>query len=161
MVDSPGSWQKDASLSGPGCKKNQALRLWNSCVEESQGSRVRPCLGLGRNEKVLITTVMPACQSPPTGLSRPCSKDAAANGAERGRESFRSRTQKSKQLPTLWSVMKAAQEFILHWGLKTNHLNNSLKKPYLSVWTLFERTSRVTAGCQSLLFLTARSTNQA
>lgn len=36
-----------------------------------EGSRVKPCLELGRNEKVLITTLMPACQSPPAGLSRP------------------------------------------------------------------------------------------
>lgn len=57
----------------------------NSCVEESQGSRVKARLELGRNEKVLITTLMPACQSP-AGLSRPAGL-ATADWSEDGRAS--------------------------------------------------------------------------
>lgn len=37
---------------------------------EPGGSRVKACLELARNEKVLITTLMPTCQSP-AGLSMP------------------------------------------------------------------------------------------
>lgn len=149
-ADSPGCWIVDVYLSGPGCK-DRALWLWNSCVEESQGSRVKPCLELGRNEKkVLITTLMPACQSPPAGLSR---------FAPRVDPSDQSK-QTQKQFATLWSVMKAAQEFISHWGLKINHFNNSFfKKSYLSGYHLRENLT-LQQDVKAYFSLQSRSTNQ-
>ncbi len=64
-------------------------------------------------------------------------------------------TQNPNKLLTLWSLMEAAQELISHRGLKINHFILFFLKPY-QVWISFERKSPVTAGCQSLLFLTVQ-----
>lgn len=155
-VDSLGWWLVDVSLSGPGCK-DRAMWLWNSCVEERRGSWVKLCLELGRNEKVLITTVMPACQSA-AGLSRPWDKVTAKWSDDRW--SCRSNAApQNTQLPTSWSVMKAVQELISHWGLKTNHFTQKKEKKEekkLICLDIIKAKSQVTAGCQSWLFLTVR-----
>lgn len=79
-------------------------------------------------KKVLITTLMPACQSPPAGLSRP-----------RGRVT---RTRETHTAPDLKNLFQAANKsFLTIYILK--------KKKALSVWISFEREARVTAGCQS------------
>lgn len=148
-LDSPGCRLGDVSLSGPGCKDG-ALWLWNSCVEESQGSWVKPCLELGRNEKVLITTLMPACQSP-AGLSRPGGR-VTADWSEAG-WFFRSIAE-SQTAPDL--VVKYESCSRTYFAPRTENKLLLKKNKTLSVCISSKGKSPVTAGCQSWLFLTVQ-----
>lgn len=151
-VDSPGCGLGDVSISGPGCKDG-ALWLWNSCVEESRGSWVKPCLELGRNEKVLITTLMPACQSP-AGLSRPGGR-VTADWSEAG-WSFRSITESQNNL-----VVKYESCSRTYFAPKAENksLKKRRKKPYLSGYHLRENL-RLQQDVKADFSLQSRSTNQ-
>lgn len=58
-------------MTSPSAVKRGSLWLGNSCEKGTDGSKARGCLELWRNVKVVITTLIQACQSIITRLSRP------------------------------------------------------------------------------------------
>lgn len=117
----------------------------------ARGQRSNPVWSW-RNEKVLITTLMPACQSP-AGLSRQRGGATLAIGARKGgnpsdQSSWGGRTDATDQ--TRRSIMKV----ISHSGWEEfvgKNKKEEEKKPYLSGYRLRGK-SQVTAGGQSWLF---------
>lgn len=93
----------------------------------ARGRGSNPVWSSAGMKKVLITTLMPACQSPPAGLSRPRV----------------TRTRETHTAPDLKNLFQAANK-----SFSTIYIFK--KKKALSVWKSFEREARVTAGCQSL-----------
>lgn len=105
-------------------------------MEESQGSGVKPCLELCRNEKVLITTLMPACQSP-AGLGRQRGGATLAIGARTGGETSDQLCQRGERRKRLPNPPLNYESYFTLRGEK-NLLRKKEEEITLSVWISFK-----------------------